>query len=251
MSTRFPDQFRFNLYSGWTLGGQETVRYHKTVSQAEKEAYTWDRYYVPHVETATDQNDCGGVHTNSSLLNLISWRLHEKGMPVEDEFYYWMNVMMAIVPGIDYPLMAKLLPWSMKQLGYDEWLPVLEAAIQETRIAETEVEDIPEGCIAVWYELPESLQEYADMFTLSFLDQDWNVVDYTWPDARLKCFLYIMQAGNYVVTLQVPGDDSESFSWVMAGDHWIRMDGETPIPDDIVYTYEADYAYELPTEGVE
>ena len=34
--------------------------------------YTWDLYYVPNAETAEDENDCGGVHTNSSLLNLIS-----------------------------------------------------------------------------------------------------------------------------------------------------------------------------------
>lgn len=45
-----------------------------------------------------------------SLLNRIFWRLHEKGMPVGDGFFYWMNVIMAIVPGIDYPLLAKLLP---------------------------------------------------------------------------------------------------------------------------------------------
>ena len=212
--------------------------------------YTWDRYYFPQVETATDENDCGGVHTNSSLLNLISWRLHEKGMPVEDECYYWMNVIMAIVPGADYPLMAKLLPWCMKQMGYDEWLPALEDAIRETRIASEDPETIPDGCFAVWGELPESLQEYADMFILSFLDQDWNVVEYTWPDARLKSFLYMVEAGDYVVMLQVPGDEETSYNWVLAGDHWILMDGETPIPDEIMYTYEADYAYELPTEGL-
>ena len=210
-------------------------------------AYTWDRYYVPHVDSATDQNDCGGVHTNSSLLNLISWRLHEKGMPEEDECYYWMNVMMAIVPGVDYPLMAKLLPWCMKQMGYDEWLPTLEAAIRETRIAETEAEEIPEGCFAIWCELPESLWDYADLLTLSFLDPDWNVVEYVWPDTRLKGFLYIMEAGDYEITLSVPGEgDAESASWIMSGESWVCLDGQTPVPDEILYTYQADCVYELP-----
>ena len=213
--------------------------------------YTWDRYYVPHVETATNENDSGGVHTNSSLLNLIAWRLHENGMPAEDEFYYWMNVLMAIVPGIDYPLMAKLLPWCMKQTGYDEWLPVLEAAIRETRIAETEAEDIPDGCFAVWCELPESLQEYSDFLILSFLDPDWKVAGSIWPDARLKGFLYIQPAGDYQIVLTVPGEDGAApFTWIMAGDSWVCLDGEMPMPDDILFTYQEGCVYELPSAGI-
>ena len=213
--------------------------------------YTWDRYYVPHVETATDENDCGGVHTNSSLLNLISWRLHENGMPVEDEFYYWMNVIMAIVPGVDYPLMAKLLPWCMKQMGYEEWLPALEKAIAETRITETEPESIPDGCFGVYFELPEQLQEYTDMFILTFLDEDWKVADYTWPDARLKCFMYIMPAGDYNVKLEVLTDSDEtSFTWLLTENGWVRFDQDTAIPEDTLLTFDADGVYELPADGL-
>jgi Zn-dependent metalloprotease len=209
--------------------------------------YTWDRYYLPHVEMPSDENDSGGVHTNSSLLNLIAWRLHEKGMPVEDEFYYWLNVMMAIVPGVDYPLMAKLLPWSMKQMGYDEWLPALEEAIRETRIADEEMETIPDGCFAVFCNLPEKLQEYAGMFFLTFLDRDWNVVDYTWPDARMKSFMYVIPAGDYIVKLGVPGDEGEdTFSWLLTEDGWVSLDGESPLPDDPLLTFEEGYVYDLP-----
>ena len=213
--------------------------------------YTWDRYYAPHVETASDENDSGGVHVNSSLLNLIAWRLHESGMPVEDEFYYWMNVIMAIVPGIDYPLMAKLLPWSMKQTGYDEWLPVLEEAIRETRIAGEEPETLPDGCFAVYCELPESMQEYSSMLSLTFLDQNWQVVDNTWPDARLKGFLYIMPAGDYTIKLDILADGGEeSFTWLLTGDTWTCLEEDSIIPEDTLYTFEEGYAYELPDEGL-
>ena len=214
--------------------------------------YTWDRYYMPHVESATEANDFGGVHTNSSLLNLISWRLHEKGMPIEDEFYFWINVAMAIEPGVDYPLMAKLLPWCMNQLGYDEWLPVLEAAVQETRIAETEAGDVPDGCFLGWCELPESLQEYSDMLSLIFFDPDWKQVDRTWPDVRLHGFLCAVQAGDYQVTLAVPGEaGEEAAARIMAGDCWICMDGNTPLPDETVFTYQEGCAYELPAVSLE
>ena len=72
--------------------------------------YVWDLYYFPSVDKDTEENDSGGVHVNSSLLNLIAWRLHEAGMPGDEEFYYWMNVMMTITPGTDYPQMAEILP---------------------------------------------------------------------------------------------------------------------------------------------
>lgn len=214
--------------------------------------YTWDQYYASHVETATDKNDSGGVHVNSSLLNLISWRLHENGMAVEDEFYYWMNVIMAIVPGIDYPMMAKLLPWCMKQTGYEAWLPVLEAAIQETRIAETEPGDIPDGCFMVYCEVPEGLRERSDMLILTFLDENWRVVASIWPDVRRKSFLYALQAGDYQIKLDAPGEDeAESVTWLMAGDNWVCLNEDTPLPDDILFTYQEDCVYELPTEGLE
>ncbi len=128
--------------------------------------YVWDLYYLPNVQIPEKENDSGGVHINSSLLNLIGWRLHEKGMPVDKEFYYWMNVIMAIVPGMDYPMLARLLPWSMKQLGYDEWLPVLEAAIAETRIAETEPDSVPEGCSMLFCEIPESMWNSSPIYWL-------------------------------------------------------------------------------------
>ena len=163
-----------------------------------------------------------------------------------------MNVIMAIVPGIDYPLMAKLLPWCMKQTGYDEWLPVLEDAIRETRIAETEAEDIPDGCFAVWCEVPESLREYSDLLSLAFLDPDWKVVGRIWPDARLKGFLYILQAGYYQVVLTVPGEEGKDpVSWVMTAENWVCMNGENPITDDILFTFTEDCVYELPTDGLE
>ena len=74
-----------------------------------------------------------------------------------------------------------------------------------------------------------------------------KVVGSIWPDTRLKRFLYILQAGDYQIVLTVPGEEGEaSVSWIMAGDRWICMNGENPIPDDILFTYMEDCVYELP-----
>ena len=213
--------------------------------------YVWDMYYAPNADTAEEENDCGGVHINSSLLNLISWRLHEKGMPVEEEFYYWMNVVMAIVPGMDYPMMAELLPWSMKQMGYDEWLPVLEAAIAETKIAETEPDSIPDGCFMVYCGLKESMEEHSGKVRLTFFDQDWKECGVSWPDVRMNSILYIMPAGDYQVLLSLPGEGNQTpASWVMSGDGWTYIAEDGFLPEETLFTFEAGGIYELNTDGL-
>lgn len=213
--------------------------------------YTWDLYYLPNVRTATDENDCGGVHTNSSLLNLIAWRLHEKGMPEEDEFYYWMQVLMAIVPGADYPLMARLLPWSMKQAGFEAWLPVLEEAVKETRIAEYDPDSVPDGCIAVYCPLTETLQEVSDKVSMVFFDKNGEAALTIWPDARTDSFLCIAPAGEYKIYMDIPEEGKEdTVLWVMTGNRWARYGDDSVSPDNLLYTYEEGGVYELTADGL-
>ena len=172
-------------------------------------------------------------------------------MPVEEEFYYWMNVIMGIVPGMDYPLLAKLLPWCMKQVGYDEWLPVLEAAIAETRITETEPGSLPDGCSAVICKLTESMREYSENISLSFFDKDWGPGNTTWPDERLKSILYILPAGEYQMMLGVSDEDGEySTDWVMTRDGWVWLGPDVALPENTVFTFEEGGVYELTTDGL-
>lgn len=59
-------------------------------------------------------------------------------------------------------------------------------------------------------------------------------------------FLYIMQAGDYQIVMTLPGEEGEeSVSWIMTGDDWGCMNGDNPVPDDNLFTYEEDCVYEL------
>ena len=78
-----------------------------------------------------------------------------------------------------------------------------------------------------------------------------KVVGSIWPDTRLKRFLYILQAGDYQVMLSAPGEvGTESASWILAGDHWVCNNDDTPVPDNTLFSYEADRVYELSTGGL-
>ena len=156
-----------------------------------------------------------------------------------------------IVPGIDYPMMAKLLPWCMKLMGYDQWLPVLEAAIAETRLAETEPGSIPDGCCAVRCGLTDSLQAQSEKIRLTVFDADWNEVCTTWPDERLKSILCILKAGNYQMMLEVYDENEENFpAWLLTEDGWVYFGKDSPLPYGTLLAFEEGQEYELTRDGL-
>lgn len=221
--------------------------------------YVWDLYYSPSVEKGTDENDMGGVHVNSSLLNLIAWRLHEAGMPVDAECYFWTNVMMTITPGTDYPQMAEILPWVARIMGYDEWLETLQAAIEETKIADCIPDKIPEGCAVLLLSLPEKMESISGDIFLNIQYESEEETANFWMDSRLGMLIAIVKAGTFQVFLCVPdgGDSANPLSWTLLRDRWIFSDENAyqDLPADIGeedfnVTLEAGEILELPVDGL-
>jgi hypothetical protein len=104
--------------------------------------WTWDLHYVPEVRDPTELNDRGGVHSNSSLLNNMAWRLCTKGdMSLEEARAFWFAVDCTMVPGTDYAQLADLMPWVLKNLGMEGYDGALAEAMDATRIR---TEDMPE-----------------------------------------------------------------------------------------------------------
>ena len=128
----------------WELGENSSVPV-RSMSDPHKfgqPEYTWDLHYVPKVKTPTQTNDRGGVHTNSSLLNNVAYRLCENGgMPLKDARAYWFAVDCSMVPGTDYEQLSELLPWVLKNLGKESYLNALEAAMDATRIRSDDIPD--------------------------------------------------------------------------------------------------------------
>ena len=121
----------------WLIGEDigKGIRSMSDPHRYQQPVYTWDLHYVPEVRDPTELNDRGGVHSNSSLLNYLAWQLRTKGsMTQEEARAYWFAVDCTMVPGTDYPQLADLLPWVLKNLGLDSYENALTAAIDVTRI---------------------------------------------------------------------------------------------------------------------
>ena len=126
----------------WLVGEDigEGIRSMSDPHRYQQPEYTWDLHYVPEVRDPTDLNDRGGVHGNSSLLNHLAWQLCAKGgMTLEEARAYWFAVDCTMVPGTDYPQLADLLPWVLKNLGLERYADALTAAIDATRIRDGEM----------------------------------------------------------------------------------------------------------------
>ena len=144
----------------WLVGENATkVRSMSDPHLYQQPAYSWDIYYQPQVKNPTDVNDRGGVHTNSSLLNHLAYRLCALGgMTLEEARAFWFAVDCAMVPGTDYAQLQELLPFVLKYMGMDAYQPALAEALTATRLGDDA--------------LPETLEENQALVTLNLPDTE-------------------------------------------------------------------------------
>ncbi len=152
----------------WVLGDKSAmqVRDMSDPHRFQQPEFTWDIYYMPAVRTPTVLNDQGGVHNNSSLLNVLAWRLYEKGgMTLEEGRSFWFTVDCAMVPGTDYAQLGELLPWALRVAGLEAYGQELQRALDATRLGRAA--------------LPEMLDDNRALLTLTlpenaaFDDEQW------------------------------------------------------------------------------
>ncbi|MBR3245949.1 MAG: M4 family metallopeptidase [Parasporobacterium sp.] len=181
--------------------GNKPIRSMSDPNKFQQPAFVWDRFYVPPAATCSGINDNGGVHTDSSLLNIIAYALNEAGMPLEDQLYYWMNVAFSMTPKTDFAQMAELLPWCMNLLGYTDYLDVLNNAINETGITDRHFpEKIPEGTGMIYMEFPDTVDFAKYPCSVLFYNLENNLeYEETWPDANNGIVLSTLNTGNYLI----------------------------------------------------
>lgn len=218
----------------------------------QQPAFVWDRYYAPNVDHSTDANDNGGVHTNSSLLNWIAWRLHAAGMDETDEMFFFLNVTMAMTGGTDYPQMAELLPWMLMETGYEKYMDVLTEAVEETGIGSVEPQWIPAGCATLEGMIPGDLSIKGDALRLSFMRLDSQENEYYSfaPDSRLRAVIAVVLAGTYSVALaELDPDENPVRIWHLVNGKWADMDVQEMMQlpaEEWTFTAEAGGQYTIP-----
>lgn len=239
--------------SAWLIGdssGVGTLRSMKDPHEHQQPEFRWDTYYSPSVATGTEMNDSGGVHDNSSMLNIISYKLDQAGMKPEEQFYFWMNVALAMSPRTDYEQMAQLLPWSMKQSGYSQYADALKKAIEEGGYASLTPPDSPPagaGKVSITYDAPE-LND-AGFVLFAFIPEEGDGVITTWPAVGTNEATCYIPAGNYTCTANVGAANiNDSTRYYYTNDGW-KLKTDDSQSGDIVHVEEGK-TLELSAQGL-
>lgn len=196
--------------------------------------FAFDTYYAPNASVPTGANDKGGVHINASLLALCAVKLHEAGMTPREQSYFWLNSALVISPQTDYPMMAEILPWLMKQLGYDKYLDTLNQTIKDAKFTATEASaELPEGCGAATFDF----SDYADLaekgrvniFFFKSPEFDINKRSGTWPVPGSTVAQATLPAGEYVVLVGLASPDGATVKrGILTKDGWKFCEDITP-----------------------
>ncbi len=194
-------------------------------------AFVWDRYYVPAAQWSTDYNDNGGVHTNSSLLNIISYKLDQAGMKPEDQFYYWMNVSFAMTPRTDFSQLIEIMPWVMKNLGYTDHLQALQDAIDGIGLRERSLPAHPaEGLGIMTVEFPAGIlpEDYAVIAEV--VNVDTGDQTETYPEAGSGRIASAVPEGNYFLLILVINPETQETTYFLPHSTdlggWERVEGK-------------------------
>ena len=208
-----------NPDGAWLIGENygQPLRSLKEPNKYSQPGYFWDEYYVPNVEKITDLNDKGGVHTNSSLLNVISYKLYEAGMSNVDQDYFWTNVAIAMTPRTDFAQLAEILPWCMKSAGFPQYEEAVRKALEETGYSNRQLpESVGEGkaLITFTYSLPEKYQKMDSAVIL--YDQDGSEREiWTWPEGGTDRVAAVVREGSYAVAIIIDGADMEEETYYL------------------------------------
>ncbi|MEE3491949.1 M4 family metallopeptidase [Ruminococcus sp.] len=196
--------------------------------------FAFDTYYAPNASVPTGANDKGGVHINASLLALCAVKLHEAGMTPREQSYFWLNSALVISPQTDYPMMAEILPWLMKQLGYDKYLDTLNQTIKDAKFTATEASaELPEGCGAATFDF----SDYADLaekgrvniFFFKSPEFDINKRSGTWPVPGSTVAQATLPAGEYVVLVGLASPDGATVKrGILTEEGWKFCEDITP-----------------------
>jgi len=81
------------------------------------------RFYEQPTDDPNETNDFGGVHTNSSLVNYVAWKLHQDGMNPMDELRLYKETINFLTPLSGFREFHQALLFAGTIIGLDiEWL---------------------------------------------------------------------------------------------------------------------------------
>ena len=164
-------------------------------------AYVGDLFYTSPTRNDDDSvNDYGGVHVNSSLMNMVCYKMSLYGMTTDEQLNVWYNVLELMTPRGDYDDLYAALIFSLRVYDLTQYEQAIKTIFDEMglsgdRIANAESATKP-GCGRIRIKVSENLHDYAiaiRIFTADGLDIKG------FPNERDDVIDVLVPAGNVTV----------------------------------------------------
>ena len=176
----------------WELSenSNETLRSMSNPNKYQQPLCIGDVYYVPNVLYPNQMcNDCGGVHTNSSIVNYAAYLLYKQGMPLEDMFDLFYTSLQILTPANNFQDVYAALIYSARSNGYTAYESMLtnvftqNGVLSENRQA-VEKDYKRSGYGRIYFRVSSEIT--GNYYCLIYLYdmESGSVVLQTWPDTN-------------------------------------------------------------------
>lgn len=197
----------------------------------QRPLYVWDEYYLPPADILTSENDEGGVHTNSAIISMLSYRLAEAGMSPSERFDFWMMFDLCLTPATGFQETAARLPFIAETAGMPEYGPVLRQAAEELNLIAMQVpETPPDGQAFLWIRLPDTEIFSSGPVALQYMRAGAEYESMTYPAEGSEMILAVLQEGYYSLSLRIGYNpefdegEEEPLYFFWNGSEWIPED---------------------------
>ena len=200
----------------WLLGEESgsPIRCMSNPHSYYQPEYIGDVYFsINSIYTYGDNiDDCGGTHTNNSILSYVCYQMTESGISLEDNFSIWKNTIYTLTPLSEFKEVSEMVRYSMKRLGFADNIDTVNSIFENAKIDNDTTSwdgyDRPEGAV----ELKLSAQNVPD-------DYVWSVLIWTLdPKGNLTPFPVSHDINDVAQIYLYPGTKIEAMYCFRCGE---------------------------------
>lgn len=197
--------------------------------------YIWDEFYTPPIDDPDYENDQGNVHSNSTVISILAWRMYDAGMSASEVFDFWFTFDLVLTPNTDFAGTAARVPWIAEISGLSEYAPLLAQAVSDLHLGEAALPDIlPEHQGLLLIENP--AEGSSVLAKISGPDND---IDFqTWPILETGTIAAVMAEGQYIVSV-TSGEEDSAIVYLWDGNAWTETNEDEL--DEIMEDSYSDY----------
>ena len=161
----------------WALSenSNEQVRSMSNPHAFNQPASIGDLFYTPDTRFPSSNNDSGGVHRNSGILNYAAYQLCQRGISQEDAFLMWYRTLQTLTPASNFTDVYAGLMFSAGTMGLGDYTDDITEIFTSNGVLGYDRTDLARnrtmsGCGRITMQLPDGIESSNASVVISLYD---------------------------------------------------------------------------------